>query len=148
MLPSSATIFSIVDIVAHAHNSERHLAGDGGNRLTRQTDPDVTLLHAAADCTRLAILRELSHEGAVCACDFTACCTVAQPTVSHHLKILREAGWVQAEHHGTNITYSLRPAAVERFRELAGELVPGIGRPAGAMSLPVLRRIEPDGHRG
>lgn len=105
------------------------------------------LLQGAADCTRLAILRELSHEGTVCACDFTACCTVAQPTVSHHLKVLREAGWVQTEHHRTNIVYSIRPAAIERFRELAGELVPGLGRPAAALALPVLRLIPQDGRR-
>jgi DNA-binding transcriptional ArsR family regulator len=96
--------------------------------MKRQTDPDVLLLQAAADPTRLAILRELSEEEAVCACDFTACCDVSQPTVSHHLKVLREAGWVDSERRGTWIWYRLRPAAVARFHELAGGFSPGPAR--------------------
>ncbi len=96
--------------------------------MKRQTDPDVLLLQAAADPTRLAILRELSDEESVCACDFTACCDVSQPTVSHHLKVLREAGWVDSERRGTWIWYRLRPEAVGRFRELAGGFAPGPAR--------------------
>jgi ArsR family transcriptional regulator len=105
--------------------------------MKRATDPDVRLLAAAADPTRLAILRQLSVESAVCACDFTACCAVGQPTVSHHLKVLREAGWVESERRGTWIWYSIRSKAVLRFRELAGELVPGIARPANTLGVPV-----------
>jgi ArsR family transcriptional regulator, arsenate/arsenite/antimonite-responsive transcriptional repressor len=88
--------------------------------MKRQTDPDVRLLQAAADPTRLAILRQLSDETEVCACDFTACCDVSQPTVSHHLKVLREAGWIEAERRGSWVWYSLRPQAAARFGELAG----------------------------
>ncbi len=95
--------------------------------MKRQTDPDVLLLQAAADPTRLAILRELSGADSVCACDFTACCDVSQPTVSHHLKVLREAGWVESERRGTWVFYRLRPEAVARFAELAGQLGPGSG---------------------
>ena len=62
--------------------------------MKRLTDPDALLLQGAADPTRLAILRQLAAGDGVCACDFTACCEVAQPTVSHHLKVLRETGWV------------------------------------------------------
>ncbi len=101
--------------------------------MKRQTDPDVVLLQAAADPTRLAILRQLSAEGEICACDFTACCEVSQPTVSHHLKVLRDAGWVAGERRGTWIWYSLRPEAVGRFRRLAGEIEPTQSRPAGAL---------------
>jgi len=107
--------------------------------MKRQTDPDVLLLQAAADPTRLAILRQLSDAAEVCACDFTACCGVSQPTVSHHLKVLREAGWVDGERRGTWIWYSIRPEAVRRFRELAGDLGPVAGVPAAASRrLPVL----------
>src|SRR5579859_1652278 len=91
--------------------------------MKRQTDPDVLLLQAAADPTRLSILRQLSVDGEVCACDFTDCCDVAQPTVSHHLKVLREAGWVHAERRGTWIWYSIRGEALDRFRSIAGDLV-------------------------
>ena len=107
--------------------------------MKRQTDPDVLLLQAAADPTRLAILRQLSDTGEVCACDFTDCCGVSQPTVSHHLKVLRQAGWIAGERRGTWIWYSIRPEAVARFRELAGHLGPVAGLPAArARRLPVL----------
>ena len=102
--------------------------------MKRATDPDVLLLQATADPTRLSILRQLSADGAVCACDFTDCCSVGQPTVSHHLKVLREAGWVTGERRGTWIWYAIRPEAVARFRELAGEFAPGPARPAVALT--------------
>jgi ArsR family transcriptional regulator, arsenate/arsenite/antimonite-responsive transcriptional repressor len=102
--------------------------------MKRSTDPDVLLLQATADPTRLAILRQLSAEGAVCACDFTDCCSIGQPTVSHHLKVLREAGWVTGERRGTWIWYSIRPEAVARFRELAGEISAGSPRTAADLA--------------
>ena len=106
--------------------------------MKRQTDPDVLLLQAAADPTRLAILRQLSDFAEVCACDFTACCDVSQPTVSHHLKVLRDAGWIESDRRGTWIWYSLRPQAVARFRELAGGFGPNIALPSTSRRLPVV----------
>jgi ArsR family transcriptional regulator len=88
-------------------------------------DPDVRLLHALADPTRLAIVRQLASDDQVCACDFTACCDVSQPTVSHHLKVLREAGVVTSEKRGTWVFYRLDPAAATRLAAIAGTLVPG-----------------------
>jgi ArsR family transcriptional regulator len=102
--------------------------------MKRTTDPDVLLLRAVADPMRLSILRQLSAQGPVCACDFTDCCGIGQPTVSHHLRVLRTAGWVTSERQGTWIYYSLRPGAVARFRELAGEIVVGPARPASALA--------------
>jgi ArsR family transcriptional regulator len=113
--------------------------------MKRAADPDVLLLQAAADPTRLSILRQLSVEGPVCACDFTACCDVSQPTVSHHLKVLREAGWISGERRGTWIWYSLRPEAVERFRHLADRIEAVAARPATRLGPPSrgLTVIEP-----
>jgi len=101
--------------------------------MKRSTDPDVLLLAAAADPTRLSVLRQLSAEGAVCACNFTDCCGIGQPTLSHHLRVLREAGWVATERRGTWIYYSLRPEAAARFRELAGEMRTTAAKPAAAL---------------
>ena len=105
---------------------------------TTTTDPDVRLFQALADPSRLAILRQLAGSDGVCACDFTDCCDVAQPTVSHHLKVLRESGWVRAERRASNIYYFLRPEAVERFRAVAGELAPAFGLPP-TRALPVIQ---------
>ena len=74
---------------------------------TTLVDPDVRFFAALADPTRLAILRELAGADQVCACDFTSCCDVRQPTVSHHLRVLREAGIIESERRGTWIYYRL-----------------------------------------
>ena len=79
--------------------------------MKRPTDPDHLLLQGAADPTRLAILRQLAGGDDVCACDFTACCEVAQPTVSHHLKVLKESGWGRAERRGSVVYHPPRPHA-------------------------------------
>jgi ArsR family transcriptional regulator len=95
--------------------------------MKRPVDPEIQLLQALADPTRLAIVRQLAQDGEVCACDFTSCCDVRQPTVSHHLKVLREAGVVQSERRGSWIFYTLEPAAIERLAAIAGGLVnPGL----------------------
>jgi len=100
--------------------------------MKRLLDPDALLLQGAADPTRLAILRQLAGQDGVCACEFTDCCAVGQPTVSHHLKVLRDTGWVRSERRASFVYYWLRPEAVERFRAIAGEFAPG------PRSLPVL----------
>ena len=88
-------------------------------------DPDVRLLAALADPTRLAIVRSLAADTETCACDLTDCCDVGQPTVSHHLRVLREAGIVTSERRGQQIYYRLAPDASTRLAELARGLVPG-----------------------
>jgi DNA-binding transcriptional ArsR family regulator len=110
--------------------------------MKRQTDPDVRLLQAAADPTRLAILRQLSDADEVCACDFVDCCDVSQPTISHHLKVLRDAGWVDSERRGTWVYYALRPEAIVRFRALAGGVGTNLALPAPrTRRLPVVQTI-------
>lgn len=89
---------------------------------TTVIDPDVRLFQALADPTRLAIVRELAGAPEVCACDFSSCCDVRQPTVSHHLKVLREAGVVEADRRGKWIYYRLAPAVADRLRALASDL--------------------------
>jgi ArsR family transcriptional regulator len=76
---------------------------------------------ALADPTRVAIVNRLAA-GECCVCDLTAAFELSQPTVSHHLRILRHAGLVEAERRGTWAYYALVPGAVERLRDtLAGE---------------------------
>jgi len=93
-------------------------------RTTAQ-DPDVRLLSALADPTRLAIVRELAESNETCACDFTAACDVGQPTVSHHLRVLREAGVVTSERRGQWIYYRLAPDVAVRLATIARGMVPG-----------------------
>lgn len=93
--------------------------------MTRLIDPDVRLLAALADPVRLDILRELAGSSETCACDLTSCCTVSQPTISHHLKVLREAGAVRSERRGQNIYYWIAPDLMDRLGSITGTLVPG-----------------------
>ncbi|HEV2251392.1 MAG TPA: metalloregulator ArsR/SmtB family transcription factor [Candidatus Limnocylindria bacterium] len=89
---------------------------------------DIRILQAIAEPTRLAIVRQLAAGGEVCACDFTDCCGVSQPTVSHHLKVLREAGVVSGERRGTWIYYRLEPKAASRIAALGHLLSAGAQR--------------------
>jgi ArsR family transcriptional regulator len=91
----------------------------------KSTDPDVLLLGALADPTRLSIVRQLAaagRSGVICACDFVECCDVSQPTISHHLKVLRGAGVVTSERRGTNIYYALSPGVAERYAAIGASL--------------------------
>lgn len=92
---------------------------------TIDLDPDVRLLSALADPTRLAIVRQLASDVETCACDFTSCCDVRQPTVSHHLRVLREAEIVTSERRGQWIFYRLSPDVAERLGAVARSIVPG-----------------------
>lgn len=91
-------------------------AGCGDDRNFAGLDKAAQLFKALADETRLAILRQLREQGEVCACDFVACCERAQPTVSHHLKVLREAGLVRADKRGLWVYYSLVEEGVRELR--------------------------------
>lgn len=88
----------------------------------KATDPEIQLLSALADPTRLSIVRQLAGQAVVCACDFTECCNVSQPTISHHLKVLRAAGIIVSERRGTNIFCSLAPDLGERFVGIGSSL--------------------------
>src|SRR5438445_12790654 len=67
---------------------------------------------ALSDPTRVAIVNRLAAATEVCVCDFVASLELAQPTVSHHLKVLREAGLVESSRRGTWAYYRLVPEAV------------------------------------
>ncbi len=79
-------------------------------------DKGAKLFKALADETRLSIIRQLIEQGEVCACNFLACCDLTQPTVSHHLKVLREAGLVNVERRGLWVYYSLNREKLEAVR--------------------------------
>src|ERR1051325_4464820 len=78
---------------------------------------------ALADPVRLRLLSLIaSHAGGeACVCDLTGEFDVSQPTISHHLKALRDAGLVGSERRRTRGHYSVPPAALAR---LAGLLAP------------------------
>ena len=80
----------------------------------------VKLLSAIADPTRLRIIEMLSGAcDSICVCDITTQFDLGQPTISHHLKVLRDAGLVSWEKRGLWVYYSLNRSA---FEEMVGYL--------------------------
>src|SRR5258708_29870741 len=67
---------------------------------------------------RLVSLIGAREGGEVCVCDLTSAFDLSQPTISHHLKVLREAGLIDSERRGTWVYYRLVPAALERMAGL------------------------------
>jgi len=81
------------------------------------------LLKALADPTRLRILSLLSrHEGEVCVFEIVESFTLEQPTISHHLRILRDAGLVDCRKKGLWAYYYVRREALSR----AGDVINGL----------------------
>ena len=75
---------------------------------------------ALADPVRLRLVSLLmtSEGGQVCACDLVDPVGRSQPTVSHHLRVLREAGLVTGTRRGQNIWYAVVPDQVAALREV------------------------------
>lgn len=90
--------------------------------MSADAQSDVALLHAMAHPVRLGVMRRLAAEPETCACDFTELFAVRQPTVSQHLRVLREAGLVQTRRRGNQICYSVRPDSLARLEALLAEL--------------------------
>jgi ArsR family transcriptional regulator, arsenate/arsenite/antimonite-responsive transcriptional repressor len=86
------------------------------------SEPDAQALSrqfaALADPARLRLVSLLATAdgGAVCACDLVEPVGRSQPTVSHHLKVLTDAGLVTSERRGRNVWYGVVPAALEALR--------------------------------
>lgn len=78
--------------------------------------------HALADPVRLHLLSMIAANGAegACVCDLVEPSGRSQPTVSHHLKILREAGLVVSEKRGTWAWYSVQPERIAGLKAALG----------------------------
>src|SRR3954469_19166831 len=75
---------------------------------------------ALADPTRVAIVNRLAHAAETCVCDLTAAFDLSQPTISHHLKVLRHAGLVESTRRGTWAYYRVVPEAIDALRGALG----------------------------
>lgn len=86
-------------------------------------DSEAAMFKAIADPYRLRMLATLARASLpVCVCDFTDALPLNQPTVSHHLRILRDAELVTWERRGTWVYYQLAPAACDRIRAAIGNV--------------------------
>src|SRR5689334_9601658 len=87
-------------------------------------DDDAQLLasrfRALADPTRVSIVNRLAAADECCVCDLTDAFELSQPTISHHLKVLRDAGLVEPRRRGTWAYYRLVPEALQQLRHTLG----------------------------
>lgn len=95
------------------------------------TTTHAARLKALGHPVRLGIAQRLAAEPETCACDFADVFHVSQPTISQHLKVLREAGLVTTRRRGTQICYSLDPGAIRALGDLLAGLAPQPARLAG-----------------
>ena len=81
------------------------------------------LFKAMGDPVRLRLLSLIaSHEGGeACVCDLSGVFELSGPTISHHLKVLREAGLISGQRRGTWVYYRVHP---EALRQLSTVLLP------------------------
>ncbi|MGX1541396.1 ArsR/SmtB family transcription factor [Streptomyces adustus] len=77
------------------------------------------LFKALGDPVRLRLLSMISSRagGEVCVCDLTPAFELSQPTISHHLKLLRQAGLIDCERRGTWVYYWALPATLDRLAD-------------------------------
>jgi ArsR family transcriptional regulator len=77
---------------------------------------------AIADPVRLRLLSLIAcHEGGeACVCDLTGAFDLTAPTISHHLKVLREAGLIGSERRGTWVYYWINPGVLARLSAMLG----------------------------
>lgn len=78
-----------------------------------QAERVAELLRALADPIRLRLMSIIAASDEVCVCDLTAPFSVSQPTISHHLRVLKDAGLVDSERRGTWVYYRTRPEALD-----------------------------------
>jgi ArsR family transcriptional regulator len=78
------------------------------------------MFKALSDPVRLRLLSLIaSHDGGeACVCDLTGEFDVSQPTISHHLRVLREAGLIDSQRRGTWVYYWVLPEALTRLSAL------------------------------
>jgi ArsR family transcriptional regulator len=89
---------------------------------------------ALADPVRLRLVSLIgAHAGGeVCVCDLAAAFELTQPTISHHLRVLRETGLIDAERRGTWVYYRILPAVLDQIAGLLAVSGSETIRPSGA----------------
>lgn len=89
----------------------------------------MRLLSALADPTRLRIVEMLAGlDEPLCVCDIVSQFSLGQPTISHHLKVLRDAGLVVAERRGLWVYYSLSRQALDEVASYLARLAMQAGQ--------------------
>ena len=121
---SSGSGLRVLDRPASTANTPVSIAPKFAPALTEEEAiGHARLLKALADPTRLRILSLLSrHEGEVCVFEIVESFTLEQPTISHHLRILRDAGLVDCRKKGLWAYYYVRRESLSRAQGVINAL--------------------------
>lgn len=98
-------------------------APDGGLDEARSTEL-AQVFRALGDPVRLRLVSLIAQRDETCVCDLTSAFTLSGSTISHHLRILREAGLVGCERRGTWVHYWIEPGVLDRLGDLLDSVVP------------------------
>ena len=96
---------------------------DPDSMPAEEREQTLRVFKALADGTRFDVFRLIaSQDGAICACDVVDRFDVSQPTIAHHLKVLREAGLITVSRRGVWAWYAVEPAGLATLELVAEEL--------------------------
>ena len=88
-----------------------------------RAERDAPIFAALSDEVRLQIIRLLSRSSALCACEIQQAFDLGQPTISHHLRVLRRAGLIDCEKRGVWAYYFLKREALKGIAQGLFELL-------------------------
>jgi ArsR family transcriptional regulator, arsenate/arsenite/antimonite-responsive transcriptional repressor len=118
-----ATLAHVTSVPMELHPKQKRAAGERccepvvyPDVERQQAERMAVLAKAIADPVRLQLVDVLrKHAGKVCVCELVPLFDLSQPTVSHHLKVLREAGIVDSERQGLWVYYYVLPGALDEL---------------------------------
>lgn len=76
------------------------------------------MFKALGDPVRLRLMSMIASRPEACVCDLTGAFDVSGPTISHHLRVLREVGLVDSDRRGTWVYYRVRPGVIQQLGNL------------------------------
>ena len=88
-----------------------------------RAEKDTPIFAALSDEVRLQLIRLLSRSSALCACEIQQAFDLGQPTISHHLRVLRRAGLIDCEKRGVWAYYFLKREALKGVAQGLFELL-------------------------
>jgi len=92
-----------------------------GSLTEPQLEAYVTILKALGHPVRLRMVDLIHRQGGeLCVCEFENHFDLTQPTISHHLKILRQAGVIRSRQDGSWVRHFIEPGPFARIQQLTG----------------------------
>ncbi|WP_119069894.1 ArsR/SmtB family transcription factor [Aggregatilinea lenta] len=116
-MPGTPLTLSGQQTASTAHRTSCSTRDTQLHLTTEEADRLAALSKTLGHPVRVQIVDLLSRYGGdVCVCDIERHFDLTQPTISHHLKVLRAAGLIDAEQRGLWVYYQLRPGALDGLR--------------------------------